>query len=665
MNIASILAPSRATGLGLVLSAGILASPAAAQGFDLVSAVPSDYYMVSGSRTNPERAFLDSHWGGVWDALVDSGIGDDLMDMVSEQADPGMVDMVMGTVDACGAMCRAVNWDALDGDVVYAQRMNPIDLVGAQVTMVGNPDHIWLFQVAEDNADATYAELVGFANGMLGMAGGMAGIPLELARHDEGEATSMVLDLKTLDPDAPDIVFSLVRHGSTIAVTLGSDVRGEVIALLSGAEGATSIASNPRFLAAFEQLPAPEDSFEYVDMVNLHAQIADMMGTLRQVVASEMGEAPEEGGMASEEQMIAGMINHGMDLVLEGLSLMDYSATVSHTEGYSVHSDSIAVLAVDAKDNRFYPLLGTSRPVLNFASRLPATTTGYSVSGGTDMNGMYDFMLGLVGDFGPMGQMALGQWEMIQEDSGFDLRRDVLSWIDGETISVDFELDGKPAWVTRMAVTDEAMASEKMGMVLSMIPGMIEMAAEEQPMIQMLGISVNPVRDERFEGFSEVNIAMAGQSMLCGVRDGAMIMASSGDAIQHCQSLAAEGARNITSNERLVATALLPGEGDGAVSAASYTDHSGTAAELADGLQGIAMMGGMVTMAIEEPEAKAMVTEALRMVGKLGPVIRAMDFFQSSSSLATFDGRAWHTRSVTHYAGPKKTAAEAPAPAGR
>jgi len=254
---------------------------------------------------------------------------------------------------------------------------------------------------------------------------------------------------------------------------------------------------------------------------------------------------------------------------------------------------------------------------------------------------------------------------MIQEDSGFDLRRDVLSWIDGETISVDFELDGKPAWVTRMAVTDEAMASEKMGMVLSMIPGMIEMAAEEQPMIQMLGISVNPVRDERFEGFSEVNIAMAGQSMLCGVRDGAMIMASSGDAIQHCQSLAAEGARNITSNERLVATALLPGEGDGAVSAASYTDHSGTAAELADGLQGIAMMGGMVTMAIEEPEAKAMVTEALRMVGKLGPVIRAMDFFQSSSSLATFDGRAWHTRSVTHYAGPKKTAAEAPAPAGR
>lgn len=662
MNIASFLAPSRATGLGLVLSAGLLASPAAAQGFDLVSAVPSDYFMVTGDRSNPERAFLDAHWSGVWDALVDSGIGDDLMDLMAEQAEPGMLDMVMGTVEACGEMCRGVNWDALDGDVVYAQRLNPLDLTGG---MVGTQDHLWLFEVAEDKAEATFTELAGFANGMLGMVGGMAGFPLELKRVEEGGATSMVLELSDLDPDAPDYGFGITRHGSTIFLSIGNDMRGEVIALLSGAEGATSIAMSPRFQAAFAQLPAPEDGFSYVDMGNLHLQIAGMMGEVRGLIAAEMGD-PEaeaaEGGMVSEEAMIAGMINHAMDLVLEGLTLMEYKATVSHTEGYSVHSNSISVLSPNAKGNRFFPLLGTSRPVEDFTGKLPATTTGYSVSGGMDMGGMYDFALGLIGDFGPMGQMALGQWEMIQEESGFDLRKDVLGWIDGETVSVDFELDGQPQWVTRMAVKDEAMAAEKMGMVLGMAPMMLEMALEENPMVGMLGISIDPTRDERFEGFTEIGIAMAGQSILCGVRDGAMVFASSGDAIAHCQTVASKGADNITTNERMRATALFPGESDGSVSAASYTDHRGTASALADGLQGIAMMGGMVTMAIEEPEAKAMVTELMRMVGNFGPVLRAMDFYESSSSLSTFDGRAWHTRSVTHYAGPKKTAA---APAGR
>ena len=44
----------------------------------------------------------------------------------------------------------------------------------------------------------------------------------------------------------------------------------------------------------------------------------------------------------------------------------------------------------------------------------------------------------------------------------------------------------------------------------------------------------------------------------------------------------------------------------------------------------------------------------------MGPVVGKIDFFDSSSSYTTFDGRSWSTSSVTHYvAAPETDAAVA------
>ena len=43
---------------------------------------------------------------------------------------------------------------------------------------------------------------------------------------------------------------------------------------------------------------------------------------------------------------------------------------------------------------------------------------------------------------------------------------------------------------------------------------------------------------------------------------------------------------------------------------------------------------------------------------ELAPVAGKIDFYKSTASYTTFDGNAWHTRSVTHYFSPKERLVE-------
>ncbi len=78
----------------------------------------------------------------------------------------------------------------------------------------------------------------------------------------------------------------------------------------------------------------------------------------------------------------------------------------------------------------------------------------------------------------------------------------------------------------------------------------------------------------------------------------------------------------------------------------------------APGTAGVSMMGGMASMMIPKPEVRQAVTHCLGIVAKIAPVVRKVDFYKSTASYTTFDGRAWHTLSVTHYVSPKDRVVE-------
>ena len=71
-------------------------------------------------------------------------------------------------------------------------------------------------------------------------------------------------------------------------------------------------------------------------------------------------------------------------------------------------------------------------------------------------------------------------------------------------------------------------------------------------------------------------------------------------------------------------------------------------------LRAMSMFGTILSASVPEPEAQKAIAVVCGILGKLAPVVEAIDFYDSYSAVSTFDGKAWHVRSVTHYVPPKK-----------
>jgi hypothetical protein len=73
------------------------------------------------------------------------------------------------------------------------------------------------------------------------------------------------------------------------------------------------------------------------------------------------------------------------------------------------------------------------------------------------------------------------------------------------------------------------------------------------------------------------------------------------------------------------------------------------------------MMSSMFTAGIGDAKARLLVTKIMGIVGKIAPVVRKIDFYKSTASYTTFDGKMWYTREVTRYLSPEERK-EAPQP---
>ena len=642
-------------GAAALLAALAPTSSAQLEGYELTSGVPSDFFLVVGSRKTAETQFIDNYWKNVEDAFWETEVVDELFDMLAAE-DEAAAGMVSSTFDYYSKLFSDVNWSAMGDQMIFAERLN-VPVFSGNTASIGAPDMIWLMRMPDETAKQNYAGILALGQGLLAQINGMAGTELAFETVNEKGFTLSVLDFTQLGQDAPDFPISFGYKDGVMVATMGSGVRGEVVTLLSGEGEIRSIASTPRFQKAFQGMPKAETSFEYFDMPNMRGSIEDIFEMVTSMLEAELGPAPDFSNMeepveVSEEQMMTGVIMQIMDLAYEGMSLIESTSSVSFVEGYSVHTISRSSMAANIESNRFFPLIGTVKPVEDFARYLPKETTGYSVTGATDANAMYDFALGLLADFGPMGEIALAEWAILQEDMGFDVRRDLISWMGGETISVDFQLDGKDAWVWRMQVGDEEAAREKLNMAAGMVPMIMSEMAKENPMANILGLVVRDSRDERYEGFKRVDISIAGVSMLAGVKDGWLLLGSSGDALALTDEVAAGLAPNVRQNELLMGQAILP---EGPVHAVSFNNYAGMTDGLATGLMFMTSMGGMFTSNIPNDDEREIANKLIGMLGRLVPVLAEIDFFESGSMVSSFDGQAWHTHSVTNYRKPRKS----------
>ncbi len=348
--------------------------------------------------------------------------------------------------------------------------------------------------------------------------------------------------------------------------------------------------------------------------------------------------------------------------MLDAAGLFDYIAAVGYTKGHTTHADSVVALTANAAAHPLYKVFGTRKPMGHFDRFLPEETISFSINSSVNLDELYKYAKTLVASVGSEGKEALSKWAEIQQQIGFDLERDLLSWLDGESTAVSMKTESGDAQVFMIRVKDEDAAKEKVNTAVTAAQGALSqlMAAQAgNPMLGMFGFTVTPSTHERLSGFHSILPAMSpGTEFVVGVAAFHVIVGTSPEAVAMCLDTAAKKHSSITSNERLMAEAVVP---SGSFHSISFEDKRNFGKDMGDLIGGVAMAAPMAMMMVPDPKVQQLLNKCAGILAKLGPVVRKIDFYKSNASYTVFDGKQWLTKSVTNYREPTKHAsAKAP-----
>ena len=619
--------------LVFVLTAGVLAPVTfAKEAFTLVKAVPEDVFLCVAGRHSAERDFLDAYWGDVFDALKQSGIGSDVMALIGSFLGEEQRAEVDRFKERATQLLDGVDWKAFGtGEIVFAQRLNKPVSIGDGIVML--PDLVWLMRGG--SASGNYDGLVTILQAIVSEINKAAGKEMLAVERTMGQGAKIAsLNLASMGPKAPSLSLAVALHGDVIVIAAGDGILKDVLGLLAGESPKKSLFASRRFTQAFAALPGAEDEIFFLDM-------QAMLKPIRALV--------EEIASDATAKWLAKRL-------LDVPAMIDYVASVEYTDGFAVYSEEIAVLVPGAADTPIYSVFGDRKPLENFDRYLPKETTSFSVSDGIDLKELYKFIEDTIRGMGRQGEEILAQWAGLQQQIGVDVRKDLLGLIQGGAIKITLQQPLGSAWVFMLKVTDQAVASAKIGSGVKFLATQVQQLAEKQPMLAMLAIRTTPATHEKLSGFQNVHIGMSPKPIVYGVADGYLIVGSSAEAVAMCLATAAGEHPSIRENRRLMADVLIP---KGPFRSISFADKRNLGADIEKMIAIVSMGGGMATMAIPDPSTQRIVSKLLGIVRKLTPVVQKIDFYRSSAEYVTFDGKAWRTRRVMHYKSPAQRASRA------
>jgi hypothetical protein len=300
------------------------------------------------------------------------------------------------------------------------------------------------------------------------------------------------------------------------------------------------------------------------------------------------------------------------------------------------------VLRGDAQSRALYPVVAGNQPLADPLKYVPENAGEFSVCSGINLPALYQAVMKVIREDVPGGQGVIDGLETMKAESGWDLENDIIGWIGGgfTTFSVPGPTPYSPSdFVVMLSVRDEAKAREIID----------RLAALAAPMLVNQNGSIVDAQIEGAEGFKTVVHPMLAMLPIgkptIGVKDGWLFIGSSPDMIVTTTEVAAGKLANFSKNERFLKEGIPP---EGSVTSLSFTDLTKLGEELGSVLQMVPMIGMMAPDLMKDPKMQSL----LSMVGKAGRVVRKLDFFQSSASRTTFDGKMFVTKSIITYREP-------------
>lgn len=631
----------------------LLVFAAAAQGasYRLERAIAPDYYLFVQQTPTEETQFLRRHWEPVFEALREAHLEEDVKDLISSGMDAETAAVFRQRFDEIFARISRIEWSRIGSqEFVYAQRMK-----------FPWPDHLMLFRSDEQTAARNAAILRDLAEYIASLNEGVV-----LGEQPAG-AGGQVWSISIA---GTPYRFEAGHMGDVLALALGSGVVGEAFGLMSAEPSAKpqALVDTARFQRAFEGLPAAENGRTYQDVTLL---LDDITRSLEALDRQFEGRRRDEGG-GQTRPASAHAILRALRRGLDQFRYADYVAGVEWTEGYSVYTTVAEQAVPNAGDYPLFRVLTANPPIEQFDRFVPAEAESFYVCSGIDLAGLYQVIIEFVRDELPDGPDLLERWNGLLETWGIDPQEDVLSWLQGGFATLTLprrttSLMGSGSdYVLLLRVRDEQKAASKMDALVRFITEKLSQAGQPALLAPAEGLA----------GFQSVQIpllqVMGGITPTWGAAEGHLIVATSPAAVATVLATANGEHPRIRTNRQFVQEGIMP---EGAVVTAYFEDLRQWNAGLMQCVAMASVVGatlpfgpyahpGTATAPATQPQRQPM-RILFGMIGALAPVIAQMDFYRSTSSVTTFDGQRWITRSVTTYQPPRAerptTAPAAPA----
>jgi len=642
-----------AFGLGLVLGCGstALAKTDMAK-FPLAKAAPADAFLAISAKHNPERKFLDEYNGKVMEAFNDSGIMQDVWDLVIDIMPEEDAEKFEAIVDRFKTHVTAIEWSAMFGqEMVHVGRLSPTITAGSPY------EGVLIGRMSTKGAETNYGHLKAILEEVAKLAKEAAGPPP--AKAAEGEEGAGEADAPKQEP--PLTVEEVKIHGGTFAklsvegypggsiISVG--YRGDLIVisftgdklvkdcldLLKGEGEKASLIESKRFKTAIDELHDAEDTVVFFDIGKMLESINGMLESVQKMTKND-----------KEAQK-------GMDLVrkfISDVAMVDYMVAVEWTDGYRTFGESLTTLVDDAKSRPLYKVMVTGKSADDFAKFIPKKAHSFSVGTGINMTELYRYIINFIESTGPEGKEAIASWAKMQKDIELDVEKDVVGLFEGPYTSVNLGKDGSE-FALLMKVSDEAKVNSQIKRLFDTVNGLMAQDGGGG------GLILTPVTIAGKKGFTQIShpmMAMMGglKPPVIGCSEGHLIIGSSAQTISEVIETSRGEAPNITESKRFKDEVLMPKGGK--VDSITYTDEANFAGEVQEMISGLGMGLGMAGMFAQgaPKEMRTILGGIPPILGKLVPVVSQLDFYLSTATVANFDGMKWRTTMVQNYKNPSE-----------
>lgn len=597
-----------------VVLAGLAQPVGAADRFSLGRAVPQGVYYYAHGAHNPERDAINARWDEIGQAVVDARFQDDVRDTIrglltneEERADfDAFWEKVSELIDG-------IEWRGLASEeIVYFARLS------GKI-----PEHVIMLRGDPGAADKNIT--------------GLRTMLEELVKVSEGNLTLEVAEdngngFWRLTGEGMPFQVQLARRGDVIAVGLAQELLRESLGLLGGGSNGQPLVDTQRFKSALASLPAAEDTILFFDI----AQLFDSLRAMLEV-------AEQEAGDSDDTELIVGIVSK----ILDQLDVVDFIVSVGQTDGNRVLTHEVARLKPGGADRGIGKVVRDQKPITRFDQYVPQEATDFSVSNGIDLEVLYDLVLDFIRQNVPDGEVALQDWARVQEEIGFNLQEDLLSWLTLEYVSVTLPAATPSAFsqedsVFLLRVRDPAKARTRIDGWINNLQALLTENNQ--------ALMISDVQVDGAEGFKSVThpMVMMFIRLVYGVHEDRLIISNSAQAIATCLATARGEHPSVAQNPRVQQEGLLP---KGPACSVSFTDQSWLGQEIAGALGMVSFAMNMfgAVMASEDPEAGVLLGGIGKVIGKLSPIVARINFLSSTASATTFDGQAYHTKGVTTY----------------